>query len=78
MPDIATTVATPLLAAAAEPQGLGGPLRIVLVVSILGGALLAWFLLRGYANGGEDPAAAAKDRRTAAARTENDPGDANA
>ncbi|MFF6777522.1 hypothetical protein ACFY8W_28770 [Streptomyces sp. NPDC012637] len=57
MPDITTTAVTPLLAAASEQPGLGGTLRIVLLVSIVGGALLAWFLLRGYGNGGEDPAA---------------------
>ncbi|MFE7513209.1 hypothetical protein [Streptomyces sp. NPDC057540] len=44
MPD--TADATELLAAA--QQGLGDTLRILLLVSIVGGALLAWFLLRGY------------------------------
>ncbi|MFI8197764.1 hypothetical protein ACIF6K_14630 [Streptomyces sp. NPDC085942] len=39
-----------LLAAASEEQGPGDTLRIVLLVSILGAALLAWFLLRGYRN----------------------------
>ncbi|MDG4858402.1 hypothetical protein P8605_09595 [Streptomyces sp. T-3] len=42
---------TVLLAAAAEAakeQGPGNVLRIVLIVSVVGGALLAWFLLRGY------------------------------
>ncbi|GAA4801566.1 hypothetical protein [Streptomyces ziwulingensis] len=34
--------------AAAEPQGTGNLLRIVLVVMVLGCALAAWFLLRGY------------------------------
>jgi hypothetical protein len=47
-----------LLAAASgqsEQQGLGGPLRILLIVSILGAAVLAWFLLRGYRqNDGDD------------------------
>ncbi|MEU5216009.1 hypothetical protein AB0G79_07395 [Streptomyces sp. NPDC020807] len=46
MPDTAA-VTTTLLAAAAD-QGPGNTLRIVLLVSIVGGALLAWFLLRGY------------------------------
>ncbi|WP_329287697.1 hypothetical protein [Streptomyces sp. NBC_00691] len=46
MPDTVDT-ATALLAAAAQ-QGPGDTLRIVLLVSIVGGALLAWFLLRGY------------------------------
>ncbi|MFC9246436.1 hypothetical protein ACFT7S_21335 [Streptomyces sp. NPDC057136] len=39
-----------LLAAASEEQGPGDTLRIVLLVSIVGAALLAWFLLRGYGN----------------------------
>ena len=43
MPDTAA-----LLAAASEQQGPGNTLRIVLIVSIVGAALLAWFLLRGY------------------------------
>ncbi|MFB7589829.1 hypothetical protein [Streptomyces sp. NPDC056169] len=46
MPD--TIDAAAALLAAAEPVGLGNTLRIVLVASIVGGALLAWFLLRGY------------------------------
>ncbi|MEW1695029.1 hypothetical protein ACIQCR_05285 [Streptomyces sp. NPDC093249] len=51
MPDTADSVTT-LLAATAQ-QGPGDTLRIVLLVSIVGGALLAWFLLRGYRT--EDP-----------------------
>ncbi|GHD30623.1 hypothetical protein [Streptomyces galbus] len=35
-------------ATAAQQQGSGNLLRIVLVVMILGCALTAWFLLRGY------------------------------
>jgi hypothetical protein len=35
-------------ASAAEQQGAGNLLRIVLVVMMLGCALAAWFLLRGY------------------------------
>ncbi|MEV4424242.1 hypothetical protein ACIGN6_21685 [Streptomyces sp. NPDC053792] len=46
MPDTADAAAA-LLAAAAQ-QGPGDTLRIVLLVSIVGGAFLAWFLLRGY------------------------------
>ncbi|CAM5532834.1 hypothetical protein GCM10010222_24030 [Streptomyces tanashiensis] len=46
MPDTADAAAG-LLAAAAQ-QGLGDTLRIVLLASIVGGALLAWLLLRGY------------------------------
>ncbi|MBB4979504.1 MULTISPECIES: hypothetical protein [Streptomyces] len=52
MPDTADTAAA-LLAAAAQ-QGPGDTLRILLLVSIVGGALLAWFLLRGYRNDGTD------------------------
>ncbi|MEU2284690.1 hypothetical protein ABZ614_22560 [Streptomyces sp. NPDC013178] len=33
---------------AAQQQGAGNLLRIVLIVMILGCALTAWFLLRGY------------------------------
>ncbi|MFE1955562.1 MULTISPECIES: hypothetical protein [Streptomyces] len=36
------------LIAAAAQQGAGNLLRIVIVVSVLGAVLLAWFLLRGY------------------------------
>ncbi|MFJ7955115.1 hypothetical protein ACIQ62_02335 [Streptomyces sp. NPDC096319] len=43
MPDTVTAQ----LAAAAQ-QGVGDTLRIVLLVSLVGAALLAWFLLRGY------------------------------
>ncbi|MCX4980862.1 hypothetical protein [Streptomyces sp. NBC_00572] len=46
MPDTVDTAAA-LLAAAAQ-EGPGDTLRIVLLVSMVGGALLAWFLLRGY------------------------------
>ncbi|MFH9722105.1 hypothetical protein ACH4M4_03960 [Streptomyces sp. NPDC017254] len=70
MPDTVDTAAA-LLAAAAQ-QGPGDTLRIVLLVSIVGGPLLAWFLLRGYRSGdtgdegpgdGTDTAAGAtKDR----------------
>lgn len=35
-------------ASAAEKQGAGNLLRVVLVVMILGCVLTAWFLLRGY------------------------------
>ncbi|MCD7439876.1 hypothetical protein [Streptomyces lincolnensis] len=35
-------------ASAAERQGPGNLLRIVLVVMVLGCVLTAWFLLRGY------------------------------
>ncbi|MER6118836.1 hypothetical protein [Streptomyces sp. A0642] len=39
-----------LLTAASEDQGPGNTVRIVLIVSLVGAALLAWFLLRGYRN----------------------------
>ncbi|MFF2408994.1 hypothetical protein [Streptomyces sp. NPDC058092] len=39
-----------LLAAASEDQGPGNTLRIVLLASLVGAGLLAWFLLRGYRN----------------------------
>ncbi|WP_191134122.1 hypothetical protein [Streptomyces sp. col6] len=42
--------AVALFAAASEDQGPGNTIRVVLVVSLLGAALLAWFLLRGYRN----------------------------
>jgi ABC-type microcin C transport system permease subunit YejB len=56
MPDTADAAAA-LLAAAAQ-QGPGDTLRIVLLVSMVGGAFLAWFLLRGYRSEetGEDKA----------------------
>ncbi|MCM2576036.1 hypothetical protein [Streptomyces meridianus] len=40
------------LVAAAAPEGPGLTLRILVVASVVGVALLAWFLLRGY--GGHD------------------------
>ena len=42
--------AVALFAAASEDQGPGNTIRIVLIASLLGAALLAWFLLRGYRN----------------------------
>ncbi|MEU8704791.1 MULTISPECIES: hypothetical protein [unclassified Streptomyces] len=39
-----------MLAAVSEGQGPGNLLRIVLLASLVGAALLAWFLLRGYRN----------------------------
>ncbi|CAL9420147.1 hypothetical protein SUDANB58_01831 [Streptomyces sp. enrichment culture] len=35
-------------ALAAEQQGPGNLLRVVLIVMVLGSVLTAWFLLRGY------------------------------
>ncbi|MFF5634827.1 hypothetical protein [Streptomyces sp. NPDC012825] len=49
MPDTAATAeAAVALLAAPAGQGLGDTLRIVLLASLVGGVLLAWFLLRGY------------------------------
>ncbi|MFI8965707.1 hypothetical protein ACIGO8_26760 [Streptomyces sp. NPDC053493] len=53
MTDTAATAVTTLLAAPAQ-QGPGDTLRIVLLVSIVGAALLAWFLLRGYRRDADD------------------------
>ncbi|MFF6830565.1 hypothetical protein ACFY84_01685 [Streptomyces sp. NPDC012438] len=93
MPDTAATAdaAAALLAAAAD-QGPGDTLRIVLLASIVGGVLLAWFLLRGYRTddaGGRDGAAGAAvtakpgatdgvSRGDAAAGTDTAAGDAAA
>ncbi|MFH0518227.1 hypothetical protein ACHBTE_13725 [Streptomyces sp. M41] len=35
-------------ASAAEQQGAGSLLRVVLIVMVVGCVLTAWFLLRGY------------------------------
>ncbi|GAA3059970.1 hypothetical protein GCM10017562_26180 [Streptomyces roseofulvus] len=77
MPDTAgATTALTGIAAAAQ-QGSGDTLRIVLLVSMVGGALLAWFLLRGYGRGETTDATPAPDRtsteatdRTSAEATE--------
>ncbi|MFD4571158.1 hypothetical protein ACFWNK_08190 [Streptomyces sp. NPDC058417] len=42
------TPATAWIASAAEQQGAGNLLRVVLIVMVLGCAVTAWFLLRGY------------------------------
>ena len=41
--------------AVAEQQGPGTLLRVVLAVLLVGVALLAWFLLRGYRDPGQGP-----------------------
>ncbi|MEV7191129.1 hypothetical protein AB0N81_04865 [Streptomyces sp. NPDC093510] len=41
-------------AKAAEQQGPGNLLRIVLIVMVAGCVLVGWFLLRGYRQGGEN------------------------
>lgn len=51
-PEMPHTVA--LLAAASEEQGLGGTFRVVLIAALVGAALLAWLLLRGYRGNGDD------------------------
>ncbi|MGP4000422.1 hypothetical protein [Streptomyces sp. 8N706] len=43
---------TARLAAVSHQTGPGALLRTLIVVSVVGAALLAWFLLRGY--GGRD------------------------
>ncbi|AYG82925.1 hypothetical protein DWB77_05115 [Streptomyces hundungensis] len=49
LPDAVTALAD------ASGQGPGALLRILLLASMVGAALLAWFLLRGYrSNGGDD------------------------
>ncbi|MFK4064623.1 hypothetical protein [Streptomyces sp. NPDC029674] len=40
-------------AKAAEQQGPGNLLRIVLIVMVVGCVLVGWFLLRGYRQGAE-------------------------
>ncbi|MFI6639754.1 hypothetical protein [Streptomyces sp. NPDC050504] len=50
MPDT-TTLLSAAAGPAADQQGPGDTLRIVLLASLVGAALLAWFLLRGYRNG---------------------------
>ncbi|MGP9020870.1 hypothetical protein ACT1U9_21045 [Streptomyces sp. BR1] len=74
--------AVTLLAAASDQQGPGNVLRIVLVVTILGAAGLAWLLLRGYRSTGDEetsePTTAgpaverAKDDRSAAENATRD------
>ncbi|MFC8508300.1 hypothetical protein ACFU3J_06025 [Streptomyces sp. NPDC057411] len=76
MTDHATTAVTTLLAAT-QQQGPGDTLRIVLLVSIVGGALLAWFLLRGYGDkGGQE--GIAEDTPAQGTPAEKGAGDANA
>ncbi|UFQ20512.1 MULTISPECIES: hypothetical protein [Streptomyces] len=41
-------------AKAAERQGPGNLLRVVLIVMVVGCVLVGWFLLRGYRRGGEE------------------------
>jgi len=43
-----------LLAVSGGAHGLGGPLRIVLLISVVGVVFLAWILLRGYRDGGKN------------------------
>ncbi|MFF9690199.1 hypothetical protein [Streptomyces sp. NPDC014623] len=39
-----------MLVAVPEDQGPGSTLRVVLLAALVGAALLAWLLLRGYRN----------------------------
>ncbi|MET9345875.1 hypothetical protein [Streptomyces termitum] len=77
MPDIATATAA-LTRLAAAPQGPGNTLRVVLLVSMVGGALLAWFLLRGYRQGESADEPGGRPADTAARGASEDAGDANA
>ncbi|MGV9691747.1 hypothetical protein ACWDUX_21880 [Streptomyces sp. NPDC003444] len=62
MPDTAATAdAAAALLAAPAGQGLGDTLRIVLLASLVGGVLLAWFLLRGYRTDDEGDAGGSGD-----------------
>ncbi|MFJ5707826.1 MULTISPECIES: hypothetical protein [unclassified Streptomyces] len=80
MPDIAAATAALTGIAAAAQQGPGDTLRIVLLVSLVGGALLAWFLLRGY--GGDETTdettAETRSADTSARGASGDAEDANA
>ncbi|MFJ6348876.1 hypothetical protein ACIQKB_05295 [Streptomyces sp. NPDC092046] len=69
MTDHVTTAVTTLLAAT-EQQGPGNTLRVVLLVSIVGGALLAWFLLRGYGDKGDG---AERDERAESPKSPESP-----
>ncbi|MFH8564055.1 hypothetical protein [Streptomyces sp. NPDC017988] len=51
-------------AKAAERQGPGNLLRVVLIVMVVGCVLVGWFLLRGYRrDGDEDQRGGAGDHR---------------
>ncbi|MFF2776633.1 hypothetical protein ACFVU3_17175 [Streptomyces sp. NPDC058052] len=76
MPDTAAAHAALTGIAAAAQQGPGDTLRIVLLVSMVGGALLAWFLLRGYGGGSTDGTADGTTDGTADGRTD-EPADAD-
>ncbi|WP_282695196.1 hypothetical protein [Streptomyces sp. CC208A] len=76
MPETAATAA--LTGIAAAQQGLGDTLRIVLLISMVGGALLAWFLLRGYRRGETADETVAQPADTPARGTSEGAGDANA
>ncbi|WP_369149628.1 hypothetical protein [Streptomyces sp. R44] len=69
MPDTADAAAE-LLATAAQ-QGPGDTLRIVLLVSMVGCALAAWFLLRGYRRDDTDGDGTAGGTDTDAGRDAN-------
>ncbi|MGW6249327.1 hypothetical protein [Streptomyces roseolus] len=78
MPDIAEAIAALTGIAAAAQQGPGDTLRVVLLVSMVGGALLAWFLLRGYGRGDTAEHPSEQPGDTPARGASGDAGDANA
>ncbi|MFD9886104.1 hypothetical protein ACFWZT_32125 [Streptomyces alboflavus] len=65
MEHISAAQALDLAAEAAEKQGPGNLLRVVLIVMVVGCVLAAWLLLRGYrqgnAQGSADGSRAAED-----------------
>ncbi|MBD0747280.1 hypothetical protein [Streptomyces sp. CBMA152] len=63
--------AVTLLAAASDQQGPGNVLRIVLVVTILGAAGLAWLLLRGYRSTDDETTGEPTTAEPAAERAED-------
>ncbi|MFF8655930.1 hypothetical protein [Streptomyces huasconensis] len=51
-------------AKAAERQGPGNLLRVVLIVMVVGCVLVGWFLLRGYRRGDEEDQRGGGDHRS--------------
>ncbi|MFF8408485.1 hypothetical protein [Streptomyces omiyaensis] len=86
MPDTAAATTALTRIAEAAQQGPGDTLRVVLLISMVGGALLAWFLLRGYGRDetdGETPGDSPRDTGgksagTSARAASGDAEDANA
>ncbi|WP_037897180.1 hypothetical protein [Streptomyces sp. NRRL S-920] len=50
-------------AKAAQQQGPGNLLRIVLIVMVVGCVLVGWFLLRGYRRGEDEGGSGGEDRQ---------------